>query len=419
MRFWVGGYAAGMGGSATGIGGLVAGEPDSPLTGGELAFTGTSAPSADSPSWLTPHPSHDIVYAALEGAGAVQAYRRTGELSLRPLGAPVPVGDSVCHIAVAPDASALIASCWGDGRVVLVNLNAGGRPGAATIAPAAVDPYAPIDPEAPADPGAPTVPGVPGAAEGAVLFSSPDVDLALAAQALRAAAGSEFAHLVPDYALPPDPASDGPNDADDPVAPGRVSHAHQAVFLPGGLLATTDMGFDLVRFWRRAPAGLRPVGAVPLPRGSGPRHMVRHPSGHLYVVTELSCEVFALAPDRTGAWRIVGGTTLAAEVRPGADLAAELAPSADGEFLYAGVRGSDTLAAVRVRGGGETLVPVALAETGVVWPRHHLIVRDTVLVAGERSDQVSALTLDLRTGVPSRTRRRVEVPTPTCLLPVR
>ncbi|GAA4057728.1 hypothetical protein GCM10023065_32050 [Microbacterium laevaniformans] len=53
---------------------------------------------------------------------------------------------------------------------------------------------------------------------------------------------------------------------------------------------------------------------------------------------------------------------------------------------------------------------------GVDWPRHHVVVRDTLLVAGQRSDEIAALTLDERTGVPGRARRRVDAPSPTCLL---
>ena len=98
------------------------------------------------------------------------------------------------------------------------------------------------------------------------------------------------------------------------------------------------------------------------------------------------------------------------------DTAAELAASHDGTFLYAGVRGSNTIATLRVTGAGEGLAPVALVDAGVDGPRHHLVVRDTLLVAGQRSDEVASLTLDVRTGVPGRVRHRVEAPTPTCLL---
>jgi 6-phosphogluconolactonase (cycloisomerase 2 family) len=101
------------------------------------------------------------------------------------------------------------------------------------------------------------------------------------------------------------------------------------------------------------------------------------------------------------------------------DTAAELTASRDGDFLYAGVRGSNTIATLRVRGAGDALAPVAVVDAGVDWPRHHLVVRDTLLVAGQRSDEVASLTLDLRTGVPGRVRHRVEVPSPTCLLVAR
>jgi 6-phosphogluconolactonase len=409
MRFWVGGDTAEMEGSASGIGELLAGEAGSPLAGGPLNFAGTAAATGGSPSWLAAHPALDVVYAALEGAGAVQAFRRVSDSRLVRHGAPVAVGERPCHVAVAPDSGSLIVSCGGDGAVVRVGVRADGRLGDAAAGAGAVDPYA-AETATPADAGEPLPRAV------LTEFSRPaDLDLAAAARALREAAGEEFAHLVPDYDVLdlPEP------DAAPPAAPpGRVSRAHQARYLPGGLIATTDTGFDAVRFWRVVEGSLRAVGTVRLPLGSGPRHTVWHPSGHLYVVTERSREVFVLAPDESRAWRIVGGTPLSRET-PDGDLAAELSASADGAFLYAGVRGSDTLATLRVRGAGEALEPIALSETGVTWPRHHVIARDTVLVAGQRSETIATLTLDQRSGVPGRPVRRVEVPSPTCLLPAR
>ena len=117
MRFWLGGYTADMGGHASGIGMLLAGAADDALAGGPLGYAGEVA-AADSPSWLTAHPTQDVVYAALEHRQAVQAFRRTGETSFVPLGALVPAGEAVCHVAVSPDGRFLVASCWGDGRVV-------------------------------------------------------------------------------------------------------------------------------------------------------------------------------------------------------------------------------------------------------------------------------------------------------------
>lgn len=376
MRFWLGGYTADMDGRATGIGTLLAGAADDALAGGPLAFGGDAASSSGSPTWVAAHPTLDVVYAALEGAGAVQAFRRTGETTLTPLADPTAVGEIACHVAVAPDGGALIASCWGDGTVARIALDSAGRLLAPAVAAAAQDPY--IDAE-------------------------PPLEAAYDLESLLRGHASE----------PPETAASQDTEAEE-----RISRAHAAAFLPDGRVATTDLGFDLVRFWRHGASGLVLDHEVVLPQGSGPRHMVVHPSGHLHVVTEYSCEVFTLGRSESGRWRVVGS----ASTSPAAaldDAAAELAASRDGSFLYAGLRGSDTVATLRVRGDGGRVEPVALVESGVRWPRHHVVLRDTLLVAGQHSDEVASLTLDARTGVPGKVRHRAETPSPACLLPVR
>lgn len=405
MRFWVGGYGEDHNGApGEGIGMLVAGEADSALAGGPLAFTGTAV-AAPSPSWVTAHPTLDVVYATLEGAGQVQAFRRVSEDRLTPLGTPVAAGSAPCHVAVAPEGGFLLVSCWGDGRVVRVPLGADGALADPRIAPAALDPYRPGAAEAEED--------------------ARDPALAAAARALREAAGEEYADLLPDYdeeraerAEPAEPMPMAGAGAGDAGEEARTSRAHESLFLPGGVVVTTDLGFDLVRVWHAAGSGLRRGQQIALPQGCGPRHMVWHPSGHLYVLTEFTHEVFVLAPDGEGVWHVRGGAPAALGALDG-DTGAELAASRDGQFLYAGIRGSDTIGVLRVRDSGEALEPVALVESGVQRPRHHVVVRDTLLVAGQSSNDVVSLSLDLRTGVPGALRFRTPAPAPTCLLPTR
>lgn len=366
-RFWLGGYGPAMDGHAEGIG-LLAGDAGREAT--TLAYRG-AVTETPSPSWLAQHPSLDVVYAALEGDAAVQAFARTGESSLSPLGDPTPVGENVCHVAVAPNGSALIASCYGDGRVVRIGLDAAGR-------------MMPARPDA-------------AAALRAALFGDEDPDAAAAT-----------------------PAGDGVA-ASDPYAADedRASHAHSAAFLPDGRVATTDLGFDLVRFWKQSANGLTLDHEVVLPLGTGPRHMVVHPSGHLHVVTEYSCEVFTLAPAADGTWSIVSSTLSSPIAQVGVDFPAELARSRDGQFLYTALRGSNTIATLRVRGDGDALESVALADSGVDWPRHHLIHEGKMLVAGQRSDTITLLDLDERTGAVRGIRHEAQVPTPTHFLLVR
>ncbi len=365
-RFWLGGYGPAMEGSAEGIGVLAGDEGREAAT---LAYRGpvTQTPS---PSWLAAHPSLDVVYAALEGDAALQAFARTGELALTPLGDPVATGDGVCHLAVSPNGQTLVASCYGDGRVVRFGLAADGR-----LVPAKED----------------------------------------AAAALRAAL---FGDGDPD-ASPATPAGDGIAAVDPYGAAGRASHAHAAAFLPDGRVATTDLGFDLVRFWRLQGPGLVLDQEVVLPRGTGPRHMVVHPSGHLHVVTEYSCEVFTLAAAADGTWDVVSSAPASPIAQVGVDFPAELTRSKDGQFLYTALRGSNTIAALRVRGSGEALEPVALADSGVDWPRHHLVYQGKLLVAGQRSDTVTLLDLDERTGAPLGVRHEAQAPAPTSILPLR
>lgn len=352
MRLWVGGYTADADGSAEGIGILHAGAPGDALASGDLTFAGTAAVTS-SPSWVTRHPSLDVVYAAQEAAGTVQAFARRGDAMLTPLGEPVAVGEAACHVAVAPGGTFLVASCYGDGRVVSVPLDAEGAPRGAGVSAGAdpIDPYA---------------------------------------------------------------GADG-------VDEERRPHAHQARFVSGsaGALVSTDLGFDTVRIWGADAAVLRLRQEVALPRGTGPRHTVWHPSGHLYVVTEYSNEVFVLRPGDGGNggpdWTLVAGAPLVG-TQVGNDYPGEIALSRDGRFVYAGVRGSNTVATLRVDGEGDRLSTVALVESGVDWPRHHVVVHDTLLVAGQRSDDVVSLALDERTGVPGRVRRRAAAPTPTCLV---
>lgn len=375
-RFWLGGYGPEMDGAADGIG-LLGGDEGREAT--TLGYRGVAA-RASSPSWLAQHPSLDVVYAALEHSGAVQGFVRTGEEKLKPLGEPIPVGEAVCHIAVAPNGSSLVASCYGDGRVVRFGIDADGR-----IVRAKADAAAALR---------------------AALFGDESYD---------EETGDGAGDGVPDAPKPGVGAA-----ASDPYSlPDRASHAHSAVFLADGRIATTDLGFDLVRIWRPSATGLTLDHEVVLPLGVGPRHMVAHPSGHLHVVTEYSCEVFTLAAAPDGTWGVVSSILSSPIAEVGFDFPAELARTRDGAFLYTALRGSNTIAALRVRGGGEQLESIALADSGVDWPRHHLVFEGKLVVAGQRSDTISLIDLDDRTGAPLGIRHRAPAPTPTHILPRR
>ena len=107
---------------------------------GSLAPLGPPSPVA-SPSFLALHPTQPVLYAASEGAQTVGAYRYGADGDLSALGAAVKAGEDVCHVAVDPEGKFLVASCWGDGAVVLVELEPDGSLGRSHAGAPSVDPY--------------------------------------------------------------------------------------------------------------------------------------------------------------------------------------------------------------------------------------------------------------------------------------
>ena len=115
---------------------LLAGAADDASAGGPLSFAGDAAAADGSPSWLAAHPHArrrlrrargDGRRARVPAHGRGIASRRSASRSRQ--------ARPPCHVAVAPDGGSLIASCWGDGRVVRMSLDAAGRPSAPVIAP--------------------------------------------------------------------------------------------------------------------------------------------------------------------------------------------------------------------------------------------------------------------------------------------
>ena len=102
---------------------------------------GPATPVA-SPSFLALHPTRPVLYAVSEGAalGPRLPLRRRAASSARSV-EPGTASSLVCHVAVAPDGAFLVVSCWGDGSVLLFELEADGSLGGRHAAPASEDPY--------------------------------------------------------------------------------------------------------------------------------------------------------------------------------------------------------------------------------------------------------------------------------------
>ncbi|MDR0930103.1 MAG: lactonase family protein [Oscillospiraceae bacterium] len=195
-----------------------------------------------------------------------------------------------------------------------------------------------------------------------------------------------------------------------PLVPGQ-SHAHQAQFSPDGAFITLcDLGCDRVTFFPRTADGLQQPGeAVELPKGAGPRHLVFGADENWYLLSELSCELFAFrgygrAAVCTQRIKLPGGDA------PGVSGAA-LRLSPDGSLLLASLRGADALILLDVDAQGAFAAPRSVSAGGH-WPRDAAFSPDGrwVLCACERGDCVTRFAV--RDGALVY-RDQVAVPAPT------
>lgn len=323
---------------------------------GRLTDLGVAA-MTPSPSFLATHPSLPVIYAVSEVAGTVSAFRSTDDHALLPLGVPQHAGKAACHVAVDPQGRFVTVACWGDGSVILYELDADGQMVTRFESEMPVDPHGPGSDEPGADP-------------------------------------------------------------DPHTGAKRQSRAHASLVLDDGRILTTDLGYDLLRFWAYSPGiGLVHDHTVNLPRDSGPRHLVQHSDGRVFVVTEYSISVVTA---RRSTYALDSPFTVESIVSATAggvdegDTAAEIALAPDNRCVYVGIRGSNRIATLAVHGGA--VVPIADVPSGGDCPRHHLVRGCFLYVANERSHDVVTFVLDVETGVPVRVIQRLKIGSPTALV---
>lgn len=182
-------------------------------------------------------------------------------------------------------------------------------------------------------------------------------------------------------------------------------HAHSTT-LVGDELWVADLGTDQLRRF----AGDTELDPIPLPAGSGPRHLTVLPEGAVAVATELD-DGLVVVRDGAVVTRVPATATPAPS--GGRNYPSHIALV--GELLVITVRGADVLSTFRLGPDG----PVHLADNpiGGALPRHFAAVGEHVLVACQQSDEVTVLRLDQQTGRAGQV-GGLAVPAPACVLPL-
>ncbi|WP_306327668.1 lactonase family protein [Streptomyces venezuelae] len=199
-------------------------------------------------------------------------------------------------------------------------------------------------------------------------------------------------------------------------------HAHQVLPDPSGRwVVSVDLGTDSVRICALDPdtGTLRLHGETALRPGTGPRHLAFHPAGtHAYVLNELEPTLTVCRWDAAaGVLEPLGETPVVPDGTTGPSYPSEVVVAPDGRFLWAAVRGDDTLAVLALDPDGAKASLVATVPCGGTWPRDLTLAPSGrhLYAANERSGDVTWFTLDPETGVPARA-GAIAAPAASCVV---
>lgn len=213
--------------------------------------------------------------------------------------------------------------------------------------------------------------------------------------------------------------------------PQRQTGPHAHFILPSPdnrFVLVCDLGLDQVLVYRfdAASGQLRPrePPAARLAPGSGPRHLVFHPSGRwVLVINELTATLTSLAWDAgTGTLKEVQTLpTLPADFT-GQNTAAAIAVHPSGQWVYTSNRGQDAVAVTEVAADTGRLRLIQHQNSGGRKPRFITVAPAGrhLLAANQDSGNVVVFRIDAGTGKLSPTGRSVELAAPVCVgfLPV-
>nr|WP_263312767.1 beta-propeller fold lactonase family protein [Mammaliicoccus sp. Marseille-Q6498] len=164
----------------------------------------------------------------------------------------------------------------------------------------------------------------------------------------------------------------------------ECSHMHFAQQTPDlDYIVTIDLGADVINTFKFSDEGLELYNTLEVQAGSGPRHIVFHPSGeYAYLVSELSNTIRVLTY-KHGVFTEIGEPLMT--IPEDFDLNSQIAAirlTNDGRFIYTSNRGHNSIAVFKILGEGADLELVEIVSSGGTWPRDiNITPSDSFIVA--------------------------------------
>ena len=232
------------------------------------------------------------------------------------------------------------------------------------------------------------------------------------------------------YEIRPD-GTFGPNtwhltlSGDGPHARQESSHPHCAVLGPeGSRLYVCDLGTDELLVFdnegRPEARQLNVLQVVQMEPGSGPRHLVFHPTDPvLFVVCELSNTLEVLIADSHSDSLIRHQSVSVFSTAPSTpNLAAAIRVHPSGERVYVSNRGDNSLSTFQYDKSSKRCELIETSPCGGSDPRDFVLdpSGSWILVANQSSNSISRLELDPQTLVPHNPDVVAELSSPTCII---
>lgn len=198
------------------------------------------------------------------------------------------------------------------------------------------------------------------------------------------------------------------------------AHTHYAGFTPDKkFIVAVDLGMDQILTYEAKDEKLHEVTRFICKPGSGPRHIDFHPSQpYAYVMTEFSSEVIVLKYNSAnGSFKHVQSISTLPESFKENNQGSAIYISKDGNFVYAGNRGHDSIAVFKINQETFELSLVEHTSTEGNWPRDFALdpSEQYLLASNQNSNTLTLFARNSDTGKLTLLQKNIEAPEPVCV----